>query len=590
MLLQKEHLSLIRDLNEENFQITKENEDLIKELEIMGFLEIEDKVYLTPAGKKLKEIAQELLDKIKESEINYIVGPEVVDILDLVVKTGIIPERWKDYLKQRGLYSEELTELAKKLLEAYKESLNYLKLNITNEELNFLASLVPGPAELKELVREMTDEDKKILRKLVMLKLITFSVDPTNEKIVYQITPPGKILIRLFYEHLLKEVTEDLLAKLKKSKEEDREFLKGEGFIDENNYLTEKAQLLLKAKSLIGKDMEIPIPYFIMNEEVALLKLINQYWEKYGQHGTDDLIPTEDLIFKKAEEELKMDKKLVDLVLNFLFLKGFVKNTKEKKYMAIDITEKGKDVMKFFDDNKDVTTIATKAVLYGEINKAPIHSWLEEAQELGLIKGQPTKKGKKVMELSKDKRKLLLTKYSLLALEEIPRKRYISVEDLIEKIKNRLSKEEREEEKLNERIREALSQAEAFGVFIIERNDSIILTDVGEKLKDMLEYSRSDEIINTLHAINPRSIEILKTFYEKLDEIKKEIKKGFEPPVAARNVIAKELNYDLDYVSKWLKLLHLLGLIGDRSLTEGGKKLLEAVDLLERKEFEYYSL
>ncbi|MEO2154242.1 MAG: DUF505 family protein, partial [Nanoarchaeota archaeon] len=144
-------------------------------------------------------------------------------------------------------------------------------------------------------------------------------------------------------------------------------------------------------------------------------------------------------------------------------------------------------------------------------------------------------------------------------------------------------------EKIEEKIKEAISQAEAYGLFLIERNNTVILTDVGEKIKEMLENARADEIINTLHAINPRSIEVLKIINEKINEIKKEVKKGFEFPQAARNVVAKELRLDFDYAAKWLKLLHLLGLIGDMGLTKGGKLLLEAVEMLKNKKFERFS-
>ncbi|MEO2154498.1 MAG: DUF505 family protein, partial [Nanoarchaeota archaeon] len=503
MLIERPHLELILAIKEnkpvsELKKVVGDANERLKELFIMGFAEPKKgRFELTSAGEKLAEIAQELIEKIKDKDLQFVFGQELIEILKVFKKTGYLPKYWAEYLKERGLYEneEKLSELAEKLLEAYNESLKYLKFEVPSEVLSFLLAIAPGPAELRELIRASEGYRKDIIKHAAMLKLLTFSIDPNNGKIVYQLTPSARILVNLMGDIYLENISERLIKNLQKEEkersEQEKEELEERGLTEEGQ-ITEAGSKLLKARELLGKELPVPIPYFILNEEIQLMKLIKNYWEKYRQHGTDDLIPDEELVFRKAEEELKFDRRFTDFLINLLFVKDYIKNVMEKRTVAFDITEKGKEVMNLFDDKRDVITNASKAVLYGETDKAPIYSWLEEAHETDLIKGWLTKRGRKIVELALEPRKMLLTKYALIAIYKIPRNKYITMDDLVQEVLNYLSKEERDEEKIEERIKEAISQAEAYGLFLIERNNTVILTDVGEKIKEMLENARAD--------------------------------------------------------------------------------------------------
>ncbi len=126
------------------------------------------------------------------------------------------------------------------------------------------------------------------------------------------------------------------------------------------------------------------------------------------------------------------------------------------------------------------------------------------------------------------------------------------------------------------------------GIFIIERNKAVILTDVGEKIKEVLEYGNAQELLHTWLAINPRSVEVLEAYEKLLPEIKKEAREGKDMYEVEIKLITNYLKLTPEYVDKWLKVLRATGLIGRTGITEAGKALLEAKKLLAEKKYTIY--
>ena len=428
------------------------------------------------------------------------------------------------------------------------------------------------------------------IKHAAMLKLLTFG-PIENGKFVYQLTPAAKVLRNILFKLYLEHIDERLIGLLQKKKEElteaEKEELREKGLMEKEE-LTEESRKLLLVKELLTRELPIPMPYFILNEEITALNVLKEYWDKYLDSGNDKILPTPEFIEEKLVEEKGMDSKLAGFVINLLYWRGFVENGVERRKVVMKITEKGYKALRMFDESEDITTNATKALTYGVTEKAPLPSWVEKAEEERLIHHWITERGKTILEWTLEPRTLLLTKFALMAVYKIPRRKHVTMEFLINEVYNELSEEERKEERIKERIEEAISQAESMGIFIIERNKTVILTDVGEKIKDMLEYGNAKDLIHTWLAINPRSVEVLEAYEKLLPEIKKEVREGRDQYEVEIKLITNYLKLTPEYVDKWLKVLRAVGLVGRLGITEAGKSLLEAKRLLETKKYEIY--
>ena len=127
MFLKRRHLEILKLMKsttkskELKDKLPEEFETRIAELFILGFIEISgEDITFTDVGKKMVE----LIDKIPVEDIpDVYINSEIIKIMELLDKTGYIPESWKDLLVERHLAdSQGLTEVGKEILKIYRES------------------------------------------------------------------------------------------------------------------------------------------------------------------------------------------------------------------------------------------------------------------------------------------------------------------------------------------------------------------------------------------------------------------------------------------------------------------------------------
>ena len=218
-------------------------------------------------------------------------------MIQSIVKTNYIPEEWREYLDKKGLIEgNNINEAAKLVYEAYKKSLPDVKLIVSHGVIDFISEIPPGPADLKELIRikNALGVHQDAIKHAAMLKLLTFS-PIENGRFIYQLTPAAKVLREIIFSIYLEAIDERLISILKKKKEErteaEKEELREKGLMA-GEELTEEGKKLLLVKELLTKELPIPIPYFILNEEIVALRTLKEYWDKYLESGNDKILPT----------------------------------------------------------------------------------------------------------------------------------------------------------------------------------------------------------------------------------------------------------------------------------------------------------
>ncbi|HIQ32437.1 MAG TPA: DUF505 domain-containing protein, partial [Methanothermococcus okinawensis] len=127
MFLKKRHLEILKLMKDTSKReelkdkLPEEFEVRIAELFILGFVEIsEGDITFTDVGRRMLEI----IDKIPLEDIpDVYINSEIIKIMELLDKTGYVPERWNSLLVERHLAdSQGLTEVGKEILKIYRES------------------------------------------------------------------------------------------------------------------------------------------------------------------------------------------------------------------------------------------------------------------------------------------------------------------------------------------------------------------------------------------------------------------------------------------------------------------------------------
>jgi len=146
MLIEKEHLDLLNLIKDKHsvselrnyFRDMRFLNRKLIELNLMGLIKIEKQhISLTKAG----ELILNAYELAKPKELTpYWIGPEIIQMVQTVLKTGYLPQEWREYLDKKGLVEEEgLNEAAKLVYEAYKESLPNVKLIVSHEVIDFIS-------------------------------------------------------------------------------------------------------------------------------------------------------------------------------------------------------------------------------------------------------------------------------------------------------------------------------------------------------------------------------------------------------------------------------------------------------------------
>ncbi|ACS32949.1 DUF505 family protein [Thermococcus gammatolerans] len=565
MYLKRRHLEILREMKKTDSQteieakLPEEFQIRAIELYILGFAELEGgKIKLTEAGRKLLEITELLnLDELPE----VVADTEIMKMLELLEETGKVPEGWLEKLKERKLADENgLTEFGKALLKLYRET--HPVVYLTPEIVSFLRGM-PKIGTLDELITYKNSKlyGDNIVNALQAMRLLLIS-PPTENGRAFATTPAAKLalkavsMIPVFARAIVLRKEDFEALKAGRSNAE----LESMGLADEKG-TTEFGKAVMETYEAMGRVEEKVLPIYLLNDELAVLKVIKEIEEKYETNP--DILPTEKEIGKRVEVE--------DLgaILHLLESKELVERRLVKNRDTYWLTEWGKEAINFGTVSPD----AMKAVTYAESGDVPIAEWVIKAQEEGVVKAGVTDKGRFYLKLSRSiKRKPFLTRYDAAILAKTPRKKYIHRDELVELVRDYVGGDEKE-------IIRAIGEAEAKGFVVELQNGMVKLTELGDKVKTALENAKLQEIVKVKFSVTPTLYNVLRVIYEELETFNRIWKekgeiRGYK--MEEVDVIRKHLSLSDDEIKKALTMLRQLGFLGSKSLTEAGKVLVEA--------------
>lgn len=352
-------------------------------------------------------------------------------------------------------------------------------------------------------------------------------------------------------------------------REEDLEALKGGNYTEEmidsgfctEEEITELGHAMINTYNEIGKEYKEITPIYILEEEIKVLKTIEIIKEKYETNP--EILPTYKEIKKRSGIE-NLGEILHTLEFKELIKREVIKN--KDTYWMTEFGEKVKEL-------GVVTTDGMKSITYPEYNDTPIAQWVIKGKEEKIVQRGITDKGSFLLKLSKSiKRKPYLTKYDISALINLPVKRYLHRDELVELIQKDVGGDE-------EAIIKALNEGESKGLIKELQNKMIILTELGEGVKEAIEMAKVQELLSTKFAITPTTFNILLAIYNNkkdFDKIWKEKKEVGQHKENEIILLAKLLPLTIDEIKKSLVILKNVGLIGKKGLTSGGIKLVES--------------
>ena len=561
------------------------------ELSIMGLVEIKDsQIFLTKAGKLISdaiiwlESHFEPLDKL-ELPKDILVNSQIITMLEVIEKTNYIPSEWESFLKERYLISDRKVNHAGELiLEAYRKAVPIIYL--TSDIAEFLSGLPPGPADYKVLVeyREAFGYGENAIYALEALRLIKIS-PPWRGKVVYNLTRSGKIIKDLLYEiplykplMLVNGTIRVLLSKgVKELLPKEKESLEQYGFFDaESQKLTNLGAGISKAYDLLREPYAEIFPLYISLDEIKVLTTIEKALEI--NKTNPEIYPTIDYLKGKSGVSD------VGFILHLLESKNFIERTLWKNKEAFLLTEYGETVLKVFGDIKrTIPSDAVKALTFATRGDVPRPDWVELAEEYKLIgKGSLTYRGEVMLNLCRRiKRKLITTIYDTAILLKTPSRKSITRSQLIRDVISLVSERIKTEEKI---VDIAISEAESKGLIIVYQNDAVMLTEIGERLKTIIQMAKTDVIKGMKVSITPLLVNVLRVIKENEDEFAKAWREKEELTSKIIETIRKELKIPDELIKEQVTTLRGMGLIGRRRggriLTEPGEMLVETASKL----------
>ena len=565
MYLKRRHLEILREMKKTESQaeiearLPEEFQIRAIELYILGFAELEGgKIKLTEAGRRLLEMTdfinlEELPDVIADSEI--------IKMLELLEETGRVPESWLEVLKERKLADENgLTEFGRALLELYRET--HPVVYLTPEIISFLKGM-PKLGTLDELVTFKNSKlyGDNIVNALQAMRLLKIS-PPTEKGRAFATTPAAKLalkavsMIPVFARAIVLRKEDFEMLKAGKRNAE----LESMGLADESG-TTELGKAVMETYEAMGREESKVLPIYLLEDELAVLRGIQEIEKKYETNP--DILPTEKEIEKRVNVE--------DLgaILHLLESKELIERRLVKNKDTYWLTEWGREAINFGTLSPD----AMKAVTYAESGDVPIAEWVIRAQEEGVVKYGVTDKGRFYIRLSREiTRRPFITRYDAAILAKLPRKKYIHRDELVELVQNYVGGEEKE-------IIRAIGEAEAKGFVVELQNGMVKLTELGDRVKSALENAKLQEIVKVKFSVTPTLYNVLKVIHDNLEVFNRIWKekgeaKGYK--MEEVDVIRKHLSLSDDEIKKALTMLRELGFLGSKSLTEGGKILVEA--------------
>ncbi|NJD98306.1 DUF505 domain-containing protein [Thermococcus sp. LS1] len=565
MFLKRRHLEILREMKntesgaEIEAKLPEEFQLRALELYILGFVELEGgKIRFTEAGKKMLEFAEKLdVEKLPD----LFADSEIIKILELAVETGQIPEEWMELLRERQLADENgINDLGRELLQIYRES--HPIVYLTPEVVSFLRGM-PKIGTLDELVNYKNSKlyGDNIVNALQAMRLLLIS--PATEKgKAFATTPAAKLalkaasMIPVFAGAIIlrKEDFEALKAG-KRSESSD-----AQGFTDEKG-ITEFGKTVMETYEAMGRVEEKVLPIYLLADELKVLRAIAEIEKKH--EANPEILPT----YTEIEKLAKVDD--LGAILHLLESKELLERKFMKNKDTYWLTGWGREAKEF----GIVTPDGMKALTYAESGDVPTAEWVVKAREEGLIRNGITDKGRFYLRLSREiKRKPYLTKYDAAILIKTPRKKYILRDELVGLVRDYVGGNEKD-------IVRAIGEAEAKGFIVELQNGMIKLTELGEEVKTAIENAKAQEIVKVKFSITPTLYNVLRVIYENIETFNRIWKESTEIKGYKKDeidVIKKHLSLSDEEIKKALTMLRALGFLGEKSLTEAGKVLVEA--------------
>ncbi len=548
MFLKKRHLEILsyiansKTKEETERAFPEEFDTCLLELYILGFVDSDFK--LSESGKKLVELITGLKKKIEDLP-EIFADTEIIKMVELGIKTDYLLENWSETLEERGLAENgKVNESGKKLLEIYKET--HPMLYVTQDILKLL-SVLPEVGEIKELVaiKDRVGVGDNVLNALQAMRMLLIS--PFTSGKAFSITEAARLALKLsnyVSGSVILSAEEAELLKSERGKEEVIKKVEEKGMWDGG--VTELGKLALETYDAMGVEKKRLSPVYLLDEEIRVINAIAEI-ERIHKN-TPSILPTYSEIEKRAKVE--------DLgaLLHLLESKEIVR----RKYME------GKDTYWLTEWKKLAsmgcfTSDGVKAITFALSNDVPAVEWVRKAKEEGLIKNGITAKGKAVIDFAKNyKRKPFLTKYDVILLTKMPRK-YVHRKEL-------------------EEISVAICECEAKGLVEELQNGTVGLTELGREVKNVVELAKTEEMLAVKFPVTPTTYNVLKVIHENLQIFNKMWKESTEERNYKQDevdFIKKRLSLSDEEIKKALTLLRVTGLLGRRSITEAGKKLVE---------------
>ncbi|HID08884.1 TPA: DUF505 domain-containing protein [Candidatus Micrarchaeota archaeon] len=306
------------------------------------------------------------------------------------------------------------------------------------------------------------------------------------------------------------------------------------------------------------------VPVFVTEEEIEVLRAIKEI-EKIRKNNPD-ILPEYDEIRRRVSSERAREN--LGEFLSLAEMKGLLERFEEKNKQVYRLTEWGRRALAF----GPVTTDAMKAVVYAVAGELPLPDWLDAARRDGVISTGVTEKGRFYMEISRMRPHLIyLTGYDVAVLAKTPRRKYMMYDELIEGVSEYLKTDDLSA------VRVAVSDAESKDLIHVMPNGLVHLTDHGEKMKDVVESAKTRELAATKFAITPLTYSIAHEMDRHADEVNRIWKKAYDKKKDFYEELAKWLanrvRAPVEEVLKALKIMHKVGLVGEKSLTDAGRKL-----------------
>ncbi len=571
MFLKKEHIEVLRALVEGS-DVQKEGgarSRRLLELRIQGLVD----GGVTEAGKLI-------VDAFSGLELNKLEDPlldsSTIKMIELWITTGEIPARWKDVLERRGV-DKKRGEL---ILQAYARAKP--SIFITPYIAEFVTGMPPGPGMLSDLTlyAKTAGYGENVIHALEAMRWIKIS--PETKGKAYTLTPLGRkirnILRRypvgpmniLFNARVLR-----LLTQARSVAEEQELILMG---LVSGGEATPLAKELEKAFNMT-EILPRVAPTYVSVEEVAALKALLEAEKK------ENVLATEEWVQRITKNARARE------ILLILESKGWVRRKEVKGKDTWEATEQGRTLVEFFGNIiMDIPSEAVKAITFSLAGDVPMPEWVQEARRHGLVAGDITKKGMVLYELARDMQRLpILTWYDAAILVKTPRERPITLERLVKEVSEyiRVDKLDIRHPRipLERSVRIAISEAESRGYVVILQNGVVKLTRIGDLMKSVIEYGKTREMVRTRFGVTPVTYHITRTLIEHANELRK-LWRELDEQVRGEaikllyNRLKKYTSVTVEEIWKQLRIMKMLGLVGDMGPTKAAEYLVSVGEAL----------